>query len=141
MGGSEVDATRTPASGKLTDGSRATSGVIVWSKHQHGPSYCAVVAIADSVHTACRGRWIATDDYEIHANPPHKERCLGCVRELLYRQLHALAHATAEVSERVAVMAKAQQAASNALIEFFIAEALSRGPVLFEGVHVEGEFE
>ena len=99
-------------------------GVSVWACHEYAHSYCAVTAADDSVHTACRGHWPATDSSTIHSSPPPRERCLGCVRALLYRDLHALSQATVEVSERVAAMARAQAAVSTALIEFFIAEAL-----------------
>lgn len=121
MGGSEVDsATRAPASGKLTDGSRAHVGVIVWARHAAGPSYCAVVAIAASVHTACRGRWISTDLCSISACPDLADRCGGCVRQL-------------EIVEQ-------QRRVLAGLTELRQAHVVETRP-LFEAMHVEGEWD
>lgn len=58
---------------------------VVWSRHVAAPigtPFCAVVGVADSVITACFGRWQPCDADEIRWVVREDERCKGCVREL-----------------------------------------------------------
>jgi hypothetical protein len=60
---------------------------MTWARYEHAQVYCAVDAVRASVHTACRGRWPASDAYVIHDDPPAQERCGGCMVELGLREL------------------------------------------------------
>lgn len=54
---------------------------LFWVKfHGWGPSWHRVVAVHDSVVTACHGRFAATEDYLPDADPPRDERCAACER-------------------------------------------------------------
>jgi hypothetical protein len=51
----------------------------IWARHEPARSFCAVLAIGDSVETYCKGRWPIGDLVEIHDAPGKEERCGACV--------------------------------------------------------------
>lgn len=53
---------------------------LFWVRHAAAGVWCRAIAVHDSVVTACRGRFDASEDYAIDADPPASERCAGCER-------------------------------------------------------------
>lgn len=52
---------------------------MTWARHESARLFCRIDAIdGGSVHTACLGRWSASDPYETRDIVPVEERCGGC---------------------------------------------------------------